>query len=65
MIIRGGYSVYPREIEEVFYEHPAVGEAAVVGLRARSGMATKRPMLPPSRRPRGHLVNPLCVRWDR
>jgi long-chain acyl-CoA synthetase len=32
MIIRGGYNVYPREIEEVLYEHPAVSEAAVVGL---------------------------------
>ena len=33
MIIRGGYNVYPREIEEVLYEHPAVREAAVVGIR--------------------------------
>ena len=32
MIIRGGYNVYPREIEEVLYEHPAVSEAAVVGI---------------------------------
>ena len=32
MIIRGGYNVYPREIEEVLYEHPQVAEAAVVGL---------------------------------
>jgi long-chain acyl-CoA synthetase len=32
LIIRGGYNVYPREIEEVLYEHPAVGEAAVVGV---------------------------------
>jgi long-chain acyl-CoA synthetase len=32
MIIRGGYNVYPREIEEVLYEHPAVAEAAVLGL---------------------------------
>ncbi len=32
MIIRGGYNIYPREIEEVLYEHPAVREAAVVGL---------------------------------
>ncbi|MGW3151189.1 long-chain-fatty-acid--CoA ligase [Streptomyces sp. NPDC001177] len=31
MIIRGGYNVYPREIEEVLYAHPAVAEAAVVG----------------------------------
>ena len=32
MIIRGGYNVYPREIEEVLYEHPAVLEAAVIGM---------------------------------
>jgi long-chain acyl-CoA synthetase len=32
LIIRGGYNVYPREIEEVLYEHPAVQEAAVVGV---------------------------------
>ena len=32
LIIRGGYNVYPREIEEVLYEHPAVGEAAVIGI---------------------------------
>ena len=32
MIIRGGYNVYPREIEEVLYEHQAVPEAAVVGV---------------------------------
>ncbi len=32
MVIRGGFNVYPREIEEVIYEHPAVREAAVVGI---------------------------------
>jgi long-chain acyl-CoA synthetase len=32
LIIRGGYNVYPREIEEVLYEHPAVREAAVLGI---------------------------------
>jgi long-chain acyl-CoA synthetase len=32
LIIRGGYNVYPREIEEVLYEHPAIAEAAVIGL---------------------------------
>jgi long-chain acyl-CoA synthetase len=32
LIIRGGYNVYPREVEEVLYEHPAVREAAVIGM---------------------------------
>jgi len=32
MIIRGGYNIYPREIEEVLYRHPAVLECAVVGM---------------------------------
>ena len=35
MIIRGGFNVYPREIEEVLYEHPAVATAAVVGIPHR------------------------------
>lgn len=32
MIIRGGYNVYPREIEEVLYTFPGVVEAAVIGV---------------------------------
>ena len=32
LIIASGYNVYPREVEEVLYEHPAVMEAAVVGI---------------------------------
>lgn len=32
MIIRGGVNIYPKEIEEVFYRHPKVKEAAVIGL---------------------------------
>src|SRR3954469_19886677 len=36
LIIRGGYNVYPRELEETFYEHPAVREVAVVGMEHES-----------------------------
>jgi long-chain acyl-CoA synthetase len=36
LIIRGGYNVYPREIEESLYEHPAVREAAVIGVAHES-----------------------------
>ncbi|AWB91051.1 long-chain-fatty-acid--CoA ligase [Aeromicrobium chenweiae] len=32
MIIRGGFNVYPREIEEVLMEHPAVSLVAVIGV---------------------------------
>jgi long-chain acyl-CoA synthetase len=32
LIIRGGYNVYPREVEEALYEHEAVAEVAVIGV---------------------------------
>ena len=32
MIIRGGENIYPRELEELLFAHPSVGEVAVVGL---------------------------------
>ncbi|MEV6376200.1 long-chain-fatty-acid--CoA ligase [Micromonospora musae] len=32
MIIRGGFNVYPREVEEALARHPAVGQVAVIGL---------------------------------
>ena len=31
MILVGGYNVYPREVEEVLYDHPNISEVAVVG----------------------------------
>ena len=37
MIIRGGLNIYPREIEEVLYEHPAIAAAvAVIGIPTNS-----------------------------
>ncbi|MEX1141362.1 MAG: long-chain fatty acid--CoA ligase [Thermoleophilaceae bacterium] len=35
LIIRGGYNVYPREVEEVLFAHPAIQEAAVVAVPNR------------------------------
>jgi long-chain acyl-CoA synthetase len=36
MILFGGYNVYPREVEEILYTHPAVAEAAVIGVPSAS-----------------------------
>ncbi len=33
LIIRGGYNVYPREVEEALYEHEGVAEVAVIGIK--------------------------------
>jgi long-chain acyl-CoA synthetase len=42
MIITGGFNIYPREVEEVLYEHPKVLEAGVIGVKdERSGERVK------------------------
>ena len=42
MIISGGYNVYPRDIEEVFYENPKIQEACAIGIpHAHRGEAVK------------------------
>jgi acyl-CoA synthetase (AMP-forming)/AMP-acid ligase II len=51
MIIRGGYNVYPREIEEVLYEHPMVAEAAVIGVPHPALGRRSAPRWPSSRVP--------------
>lgn len=33
MIIAGGFNIYPREVEEILYEHPAIKECVVVGIK--------------------------------
>jgi len=47
LIIRGGYNVYPREIEEVLYTHPAVFEAAVLGMPDPASAKRSWPSSPP------------------
>lgn len=32
LLIRGGFNIYPREVEEILYAHPKIAEAAVVGM---------------------------------
>lgn len=41
MILAGKFQVYPRDVEEVLYEHPGVKEVAVVGLSVGNGDAQK------------------------
>ena len=42
LVISGGYNIYPREIEEVLYEHPKVLDAAAIGVpHPRKGEAVK------------------------
>ncbi|WP_136715679.1 long-chain-fatty-acid--CoA ligase [Halorientalis salina] len=47
MIVTGGYNVYPREVEELLYEHEAVADAAVVGIEDdRRGETVKALIVP-------------------
>ena len=77
MIIRGGENVYPREIEEFLYEHPAVLDVAVVGvpdakygeavcacIRLRGGMiATEQDIVEFCREQIAHYKVPRYVRF--
>ena len=54
MIIRGGYNVYPREIEEVLMTHPDVSLAAVIGVAAREPRRGDQGRRDPQRGRQGH-----------
>ncbi len=42
MIISGGYNIYPRDIEEIYFEHPDIQEASAIGIaHAKRGEAIK------------------------
>ena len=59
MIIRGGFNVYPREVEEVLYAHPAVLEAAVIGVPHEShGEEVKAVIVP---RPESGLTREAVI----
>jgi long-chain acyl-CoA synthetase len=61
MIIRGGFNVYPREVEEVLYAHPQVLEAAVIGVPHEShGEEVKAVIVP---RPQSGLTREAVIDW--
>ena len=63
LIIRGGFNVYPREIEEVLLTHPAVSLAAVVGVPHDShGEEIKADVVP---EPDSTLTAEELVAWSR
>ncbi|MCK7621639.1 long-chain fatty acid--CoA ligase [Streptomyces sp. RS10V-4] len=63
MIIRGGFNVYPREIEEVLLAHPAVSLAAVIGVpHERHGEEIKAYVVPA---PGADLTEDALIDWAR
>jgi len=65
MIISGGYNVYPREVEEALYKHPAVRECAVIGVPdAKWGEAVKAVVsLKPGHRGTAEELLEHCRQW--
>ncbi|MFF2325493.1 MULTISPECIES: long-chain fatty acid--CoA ligase [unclassified Streptomyces] len=78
LVIRGGFNIYPREVEEVLVRHPAISEAAVIGvpdeargeevcavvvLRADAGAVTEEDVIAWSRDRLGRHKYPRIVRF--
>ncbi|GAA0441544.1 long-chain fatty acid--CoA ligase [Streptomyces sp. NPDC046215] len=66
MIVRGGYNVYPREVEEVLSRHPSVAQAAVIGVPdARYGQEIHAVIVPrPGAAPHASLAADI-IAWSR
>jgi long-chain acyl-CoA synthetase len=63
MILRGGFNVYPRELEEVIITHPAVAQAAVIGVPdERLGEEVKAFIV---RKPGAVLTEEELIAWSR
>jgi len=63
MILRGGFNVYPREIEEILMTHPAVALAAVIGVAdERLGQEVKGLVV---RRPGFEVTEAVLIEWCR
>lgn len=61
MILRGGFNVYPREIEEVLLTHPSVSTAAVIGVpHGRHGEEVKACVV---RTPGATLAEEELIAW--
>ncbi|GAB4539208.1 MAG: long-chain fatty acid--CoA ligase [Anaerolineae bacterium] len=62
MILTAGYNVYPREVEEVLYQHPKVLEAAVIGLpdRLRGEKVTAYVVLKPGEAATAQEIRTFC-----
>src|SRR5690625_2949733 len=54
MIIAGGFNIYPREIEEVLFEHSGIQEASVIGVPDEYLGETVKAVIVPKK---GHTIN--------
>lgn len=63
MIIRGGYNVYPREIEEVLLSHPAVSMAAVIGVPHDTHGEEIKALVIPTETAKNEITPETLIEW--